>query len=111
MKGNAEIVTMLLDHGATGAERLLLAAAGKGQTALVRALAARPGISPKTLTQALSSANAGKHSETAAVLHAAGAKAASPMDEAALKRFEGKYAGEGQGRELLTVSSKALCSR
>jgi hypothetical protein len=105
-KDNAGIVTMLLDKGAPGAEPILLMAAATGKAALVKALAGRSGISPKVLTQALSSAEAGKHVETAHALRAAGAKPAAPLDPAALSRFQGKYATVPQGREVLTVEPK-----
>jgi ankyrin repeat protein len=109
-KGNAELVTLLLDKGAPGADSILLGAAGRGRTELVRALAKRPGWDPKLLTQALSSAEAGKHAEAASVLREAGAKPAPPLDPVALERFRGRYSTVPQGREVLTVEPKgAFC--
>jgi hypothetical protein len=105
-KGNTEIVTMLLDKGAPGAEQLLLMAAGTGKAPLVKALAGRQGISPKILTQALASAEAGNHAEAAEALRAAGAQAGAPVDPAAFLRFRGKYATVPHGREVLSVEPK-----
>lgn len=95
-KGNVEIVTMLLDKGAPGAESFLMMAAGKGDTAMVRAIAVRPGLDPKVLTQALSSAEAGKHTESAAALKDAGARTAVLPEAAALEKFRGKYAAPAE---------------
>ena len=105
-KGKADIVTMLLDKGAPGGESILMMAAGKGRTELLRALVKRPGLDPKLLTHALSSADAGKHTEAATVLREAGAKPAPPLDPAALERFRGKYATVPNGREVLTIEPK-----
>lgn len=106
-KGDPEIVTMLLDKGARGGDSILLMAAGRGRTELVRALAKRKDIDPTVLTQALSSAEAGKHAEAAAILREAGARPAAPLDPAALERFRGRYATVPMGREILTVEPKA----
>jgi hypothetical protein len=105
-KGSTEIVAMLLDKGAPGAEQLLLMAAGTGRTPLVAVLASRPGMGPKLLTQALASAEAGRHAEAAAALRAAGAQSGPPFDPAALTRFRGRYATVPQGREVLSVEPK-----
>jgi hypothetical protein len=105
-KGSTEIVGMLLDRGAPGAEQLLLMAAATGKAPLVKLLAARPGTSPKILTQALASAEAGKHTEAAAALRAAGVQPPPPLDPSSLTRFEGRYATVPQGRELLKVERR-----
>lgn len=105
-KEKPELVTMLLDKGAQGADSLLMMAAAKGNTPMVRALASRAGLDPKLLTQALSSAEAGKHTDAAAVLREAGAKPAPPFDPATLERFRGKYATLPMGREVLSVEPR-----
>ncbi|HYO84564.1 MAG TPA: hypothetical protein VES20_24390 [Bryobacteraceae bacterium] len=103
-KDAGEIVRLLLAKGAKGAgEPMLLMAAGKGKVSVLQTLLQQPSWEPRLLSEALVSAEAGKHARAVALLKAAGAQVPPPLDAAALLRLRGRYASMPQGREVLSV--------
>jgi hypothetical protein len=104
-KGSVETVMLLLDKGATGADEMLVGAAGQGQVKLLEALLARPGWKPEVLTKALSAATGRGKPDAAALLkkHGAQPRPAVAVAPETLARYAGRYRIEGT--ELAVTAS------
>jgi hypothetical protein len=94
---HAEVVKLLLQHGAQGKEQALMGAISVPDAAMTKAILDLGGLSAGTLSDALEAATTGKHQDIVAMLEQAGAKprAEFKMDPAQLTRFAGTYLGTG----------------
>jgi hypothetical protein len=90
---HAEVVRLLLQHGAQGKENALLGAVSAPDMATVKAVLEVGGLSPGTLSDALEAATRGKRQEIVALLEQAGAKprVEVKLDAAQLARYVGTY--------------------
>lgn len=103
---HAEIVGVLLKHGARGKEDALMASVSSGEAATVKIILAQGGLSAETLADSLDAAVRGKRTEIAGLLEAAGAKPRPEvkLDEAQLARYVGTYRNPG-GSELVIAAA------
>jgi hypothetical protein len=94
---HAEVVRLLLQHGAQGKEQALMGAISAPDAATTKVILDLGGLSPGTLSDALESAARGKHQDIISMLEQAGAKprVEFKMDPAQLARFAGTYRGTG----------------
>jgi ankyrin repeat protein len=108
--GHAEIVRALLAKGAEGEAEALAAAAGEGQSAVVKLILERGKLGPEALSDALTVATQSQQTEVAALLTAAGAKppVAVAIDPAVLKTYEGTFDGEGFSLSVAAKDSKLI---
>ncbi|HZH31812.1 MAG TPA: ankyrin repeat domain-containing protein [Pyrinomonadaceae bacterium] len=94
-KGHAKIVEALIAAGAEGREAVLQIGASEGQLELVKVALAAGGLKAEALTDALSTATRGKHTEIAELLTKAGAVPPPPadfqVDAETLKTYVGTY--------------------
>jgi ankyrin repeat protein len=99
---HAEVVRLLLQHGAQGKEAALTAAAASGEVETVKVILGLGELKPGVLTDALEAANKGKHPDVASVLEQAGAKPRPEvkLDAAQLARYVGSYRGTGNMSQL-----------
>jgi ankyrin repeat protein len=99
---HAEVVRLLLQHGAQGKEAALTAAAASGEVETVKVILGLGELQPAVLTDALEAANKGKHPDVASVLEQAGAKPRPEvkLDAAQLARYVGSYRGTGNMSQL-----------
>jgi len=99
---HAEVVRLLLQHGAQGKEAALTAAAASGEVETVKVVLGLGEIKPAVLTDALEAANKGKHPDVASVLEQAGAKPRPEvkLDAAQLARYVGSYRGTGNMSQM-----------
>ena len=95
---HAEVVRLLLQHGAQGKQMALMGAIAAPDAAMTKAVLDVGGLSPGMLSDALESATRGKHPDIVAMLEAAGAKPRPEfkMDPAQMTRYTGAYRGTGQ---------------
>jgi len=110
MNDRTEIIGLLLDKGAEGAENILAQAVVQGKTEVVRAVVARGKLKPEALTSALVNAKSRDRKEIIDILEKAGA---TPPKEDAVKvpaelllKYAGTYRNDSMGLEL-TFSVKA----
>jgi hypothetical protein len=93
--GHTEVVKLLLDKGAKGIDGVLMDAVDSKNAAMVKVALDKGGVSPATLTAALSSATRQKQTDIIDMLKKAGAKPAPPanfqVDPDALKSYAGVY--------------------
>jgi ankyrin repeat protein len=94
---HAEVVRLLLQHGAQGKEAALTAAASSGEVETVRVILGLGALPPATLSDALEAATKAKRADVVAALEQAGAKPRAEMklDAAQLARYVGSYRGTG----------------
>jgi hypothetical protein len=94
---HAEVVRLLLQHGAQGKEQALMGAISAPDAAMTKVILDLGGLSPGALSDALESARRGKHQDIVAMLEQAGAKprVEFTLDPAQLARFAGTYRGTG----------------
>ena len=90
---HAEVVRLLLQHGAQGKENALMGAVAAGDAPMTKVVLESGGLSANTLSDALEAATARKRTEIAAVLEQGGAKPylEVKLDAAQLARYVGKY--------------------
>jgi len=113
---HAEIVGLLLEHGAKGKEGALMEAVSAPDVAMTKIILQHGGLPPNTLSDALESAKKDGHPDIVALLEQAGAKPYPEfkMDESQLGRYAGKYRGTGStpaflpGELVLTVKDGHL---
>src|SRR5262249_1915275 len=77
---HTEVVKLLLDKGAKGVDTVLMAGVGSGNAAMVKVALDKGGLSPATLTMALSRATKDKRTEIIDMLKKAGAKPPPPAN-------------------------------
>jgi hypothetical protein len=107
---HAEIVRLLLEHGAQGKDQALRAAVSAPDLATTKVILDSGGLPPDALSDALDSAKNGKHDDLVALLERAGAKprVEFKIDEAQLSRYAGTYRGPGDTDLILTVAGGRL---
>jgi ankyrin repeat protein/uncharacterized protein DUF3471 len=107
---HAEIVGLLLKHGAKGKEDALMTSVGGGEVATTKIILAQGGLSAETLADALGAATRAKQKEIVALLEAAGAKPRPEfkMDEAQLVRYAGTYRNPGGSELVIAVAGGRL---
>jgi len=114
---HAEIVGLLLDHGAKGKEDALMEAVSAPDVAMTKIILQHGGFPPNTLSDALESAKKDAHQDIVALLEQAGAKSYPEfkMDESQLERYAGTYRGASgatptflPGQLILTVAGGRL---
>jgi hypothetical protein len=90
---HAEIVGLLLAHGAKGIDDALMAAVSAPDAAMTKIILDHGGLPPDTLSDALESAKKGAHQDIVALLDQAGAKpyVEFKMDESQLGQYAGTY--------------------
>ncbi len=71
---HAEVVKLLLQHGAQGKDRALMGAVSAADVPMTKVILEVGGLAPGALSAALESATKGKHQDIVALLEAAGAK-------------------------------------
>jgi hypothetical protein len=102
---HAEIVGLLLKHGASGVEDALLAAVSEGDLPMTRIILDSGALTPANLSDALEAATASKHVDIVTLLERSGAKPHPElkMDDAQLSRYAGTYRSTA-GAELVITS-------
>ncbi|MGH9790248.1 MAG: ankyrin repeat domain-containing protein [Candidatus Acidiferrales bacterium] len=105
---HVEIVRLLLEKGAQGAEQVLTGAARSGNLAMAKVVLDRGGVKPEALTAALSTATTNKHEAVAEALRAAGAKPPMQVDASILATYAGKYRSEQTEVEILVAEGKLV---
>jgi ankyrin repeat protein len=99
---HAEVVRLLLQHGAQGKEDALRAAAARGEADTTKVILGLGGLAPAALSDALEAATKGKHADVVALLEQAGAKPRPEvkLDPAQLARYVGSYKGTGNMAQM-----------
>ena len=107
---HAEIVGLLLKHGAKGKEDALMTSIGDGQIPTTKIVLAQGGFSPEALADALDAATRAKQTEIVALLEAAGAKPRPEfkLDEAQLARYAGTYRNPAGSELVIAVAAGRL---
>jgi hypothetical protein len=107
---HAEIVRLLLEHGAQGKGQALLAAVSAPDIATAKVILDSGGIPPAVLSDALDAAKNGKHDDLTTLLERAGAKprVEFKIDEALLARYAGTYRGPNDADLTLSVAGNRL---
>jgi Ankyrin repeats (3 copies) len=102
---HAEVVGLLLKHGATGKEDALLEAVSAPDAAMIGVILDSGGLSAGTLSDALEAATRDKQPEIAALLEKAGAKPRPEfkIDPAALARYAGTYRNASGNDLVFTI--------
>jgi hypothetical protein len=102
---HAEIVRLLLKHGARGQDAALLSAVREGDEPMARVILAHGGLSPDALSDALEAATREKHASMVTALEGAGAKPrpVATLTDAQLSRCVGTYSN---GTTPLTFALK-----
>ena len=107
---HAEVVRLLLQHGAQGRDDALLGAVSAPDAATVKAILDAGGLPPGALSDALEVATKGKHLDVVALLEQAGAKprVEVKLDAAQLARYAGTYRGPNEARFIVTITGDRL---
>jgi ankyrin repeat protein len=117
---HAEIVGLLLNHGAKGKEDALMEAVSAPDVAMTKIILEHGSLPPDALSDALESAKKDAHQDIVTLLEQAGAKpyVEFKMDESQLGRYAGTYRGASgaaatflPGQLVLTVASGHLTDR
>ena len=100
---HAEVVGLLLNHGAKGKESALGSAVSEADAAMTKVILDSGGLDPNTLSEALETAKKDKHDDLAALLEKAGARprVEFPIDAATLARYAGTYRNAASGTDLV----------
>ena len=90
---HAEVVRLLLEHGAQGKDTALMGAVSAGDAPMTKAVLDVGGLAPGMLSDALEAATTRKRTEIVALLQQAGAKARPEvkLEPAQLARYVGTY--------------------
>jgi hypothetical protein len=105
---HAEVVRLLLQHGAKGKDDALLAAAGAGSSDIAKVILEIGGVSASAMSDALDAAALAKKADLVAMLERAGAKphVEVKLDAAQLGRYVGSYRPPaGMSQSMLTVTT------
>jgi ankyrin repeat protein len=107
---HAEIVGLLLAHGAKGKEDALMEAVSAPDVAMTKIILEHGGLFPNTLSDALESAKKRGHQDIVSLLEQAGAKpnVEFKMDESQLGRYAGTYRATGGADLVFTVAGGRL---
>jgi Domain of unknown function (DUF3471) len=107
---HAEIVGLLLKHGAEGKEDALMSAVSEGEAPTTKIVLAQGGFKPELLADALDVATRAKRTELVALLEAAGAKPHPELtlDEMQLARYAGTYLSAGGSELVIAVTGARL---
>jgi hypothetical protein len=102
---HAEIVGLLLKHGANGVGDALLAAVSDGDVLMTKVILDNANVTPTILSDALEAATADKHPDLVTLLEHSGAKPRPELkiDAAQLSRYAGTYRS-ATGSELVVTS-------
>jgi hypothetical protein len=94
---HAEVVRLLLQHGANGREQALIGAVSAPDAAMTKVILDLGGVSAGALSDALEAATRAKHQDLVEMLGRAGAKprVEFAIEPARLARFAGPYSGTG----------------
>jgi len=94
---HADVVRLLLQHGALGKDDALMGAVSAGDAATTKVILDEGGFAVNTLSDALEAATRRKRTEIVALLEKAGAKprAEVKLEPAVLARYAGTYKGSG----------------
>jgi hypothetical protein len=109
---HAEIVGLLLKHGAQGKDDALISAVSEHDAATTSVILDHGGLSPDALADALESAKKNNHADLVAQLEKAGAKprVEFAIEPAALARYAGTYRSASGTELALTVVDGHLTS-
>lgn len=107
---HAEIVGLLLKHGAEGKEDALMSAVSEGEVPTTKIILAQGGFKPEQLADALDIATRAKRTEIITLLEAAGAKPSPELrlDEKQLARYAGTYLSAGGAELVIAVAGGRL---
>jgi hypothetical protein len=107
---HAEIVGLLLKHGAEGKEDALMSAVSEGEVPTTKIILAQGGFKPEQLADALDIATRAKRTEIITLLEAAGAKPSPELrlDEMQLARYAGTYLSAGGSELVIAVAGGRL---
>lgn len=107
---HAEIVGLLLKHGAEGKEDALMSAVSDGEAPTTKVILAQGGFKPEMLADALDIATRSKKPDIIALLEAAGAKPPPELklDEMQLARYAGTYLSAGGSELVIAVAGGRL---
>jgi uncharacterized protein len=110
---HAEIVALLLKHGATGKPEALMNAVSAGDAAMTHVILETGGFTAAQLSDALEAAVEEKHDDVAAMLMRAGAKSYEDvkLDAAQLARYAGTYRNPAGADLLITIAGDRLSIR
>jgi Ankyrin repeats (3 copies)/Domain of unknown function (DUF3471) len=107
---HAEIVGLLLKHGAEGKEDALMSAVSDGDAPTTKIILAQGGFKPEQLADALDIATRAKRPEIISLLEAVGAKPPPELklDEMQLARYAGTYLSAGGAELVIAVAGGRL---
>lgn len=107
---HAEIVGLLLKHGARGKEMALRAAVSDPDPAMLKVVLEQGGFAPDILSGALETAKKGSYQDMLAMLEQAGAKpfVDLKMDETQLARYAGAYRNAVGNEVVFSVTDGQL---
>ena len=107
---HAEIVGLLLKHGAEGKEDALMSAVSEGEVPTTKIILAQGGFKPEQLADALDIATRAKRTEIISLLEAGGAKPPPELklDEMQLARYAGTYLSAGGSELVIAVAGGRL---
>jgi hypothetical protein len=107
---HAEVVRLLLQHGAEGKDEALIRSVQAGDAATTGVILDFGGLSADTLSNALEGARAAKRGEIVALLEKAGAKPIVEfnMSETELARFAGTYRSSSGAEIVIVVANGRL---
>ena len=107
---HAEVVRLLLEHGAQGKCDALRSAVSAPDAAMTKVILDSGSLPADTLSDALEAATKGKHQDIVALLEKAGAKPRPEfrIDAAALARYAGIYRSAAGNEVLFTIADGHL---
>jgi Ankyrin repeats (3 copies) len=107
---HAEVVRLLLEHGAQGKSEALRSAVSAPDAAMTKVILDSGNLPADTLSDALEAATKGKHQAIVTLLEKAGAKPRPEfkIDAAALARYAGTYRSAAGNELLFTIADGHL---